>query len=231
MNSNIKERLTKIFKDAKLAIKSPILLEIVNRSFVYSEVNMDAKALICGINPSYRKNETNLDSYSYNFDDLEGDKYYKKFHKLIKPYKEEIKFTYIDLFYQRHTEQKKINNFTANEALKFICEQLVVTQSLIEQLQPKFILVFNKQAANFLGKNNKQNLSNVWLGYKFEEIKKDKIYKICGFEDSEQRINRELSATNLEGTLIYFSRFLGRISNKDLEQIELDIAELMSYKI
>ena len=98
-------------------------------------------------------------------------------------------------------------------------------------MKPKFILVFNKQAANFWGINKKENSTNVWLGYKFKKTNNKNIFRICGFEASEERVNKKLEATNLENTLIYFSKFISyRTPKTEIEQIKLDIEYLINYK-
>jgi hypothetical protein len=226
MNTCIKDKLFLVFEEAKKTITSPNLLEIVNRDFVYSCVNMNADVIICGINPSFRKEKTDHETYS--FEHLAEDRYYKKIHEFIENYKGDYKFTYIDMFYQRHTEQSELKNFLGNpEGLKFICNQLIITQEIVEQIKPKFIIVFNRMAANFWGRNNKKNIENVWLGYKFEKTLNEEIFKICGFEDTENRVNHQLKSTNLEGTYIYFSRFIGRLSKVEKEKIKVDLVNLL----
>ena len=234
MIEQLNAKISQIFEEAKLNIKDPNLKSIIDRNFVSSIIDMKADVLICGINPSFRANETNLNFYSFDFNHLENDtKYFKKFHDLVKVYKNKFAFTYTDMFYQRHTEQKEILSFySEKEGIEFLCKQLIVTQEMIEQLKPKLILVFNKQAANFWGLNyqDRENiLENVWLGYEFENTEIENLYRITGLLESKERLNSGLKDTNLIGTLVYFSRFISyRTDKKVMDKIKSDIPSLIN---
>ena len=233
MIEQLNDKISQIFEEAKLNIKDPNLKSIVDRNFVSSIIDMKADVLICGINPSFRAIETNLNSYSFDFNHLENDRYFGKFHDLVKVHKDKLAFTYTDMFYQRHTEQKEIAGFySEKEGIEFLCRQLIVTQEMVEQLKPKLILVFNKQAANFWGLNyqDRENImGNVWLGYEFENTEIENLYRITGLLESKERLNSGLKATNLIGTLVYFSKFISyRTDKKVMNQIKSDIPLLIN---
>ena len=108
MIEQLNDKISQIFEEAKLNIKDPNLKSIVDRNFVSSIIDMKADVLICGINPSFRAIETNLNSYSFDFNHLENDRYFGKFHDLVKVHKDKLAFTYTDMFYQRHSTSSSI---------------------------------------------------------------------------------------------------------------------------
>lgn len=228
------KELSDIFFEYENKFESKDLNEIVSRKFVYSKLDLYAEILICGINPSYRKNEKNCKGYSFNFSDLTSDRYFKTFHLLFEPYKSLYRIDYFDLFYQRHTSQSDIFKFySEKKGIEFLCKQLEITNKTIETIKPKAIFVFNKHAANYFGKNYSYNkktkmLQNVWLGYKFKDIDINNTFKIDGLIDTSERLNFfDLKNTNLNGTIVYFSRFLNRFTpKKELLQIRKDIERI-----
>jgi len=229
----IEEKLNTLFKKYESTFQNEYLNEIIERGYVFSDVNVESDILICGINPSYRKLGKNIDqptkNYSYKFKDTENDRYFKKYHHFFSAYKHEHTIDYLDFFYQRHTQQKDFKLFFKEErSINFLTEQLQITQETLELIEPKAIFLFNRFASNFLGKNNKYNfknetLTNVWLGYIFENTPIPNTYKIKGFIDLNQRIGNK-KQTNLKGTIVYFSRFLNHyVKQEEISQIQEDI--------
>jgi hypothetical protein len=211
----------------------PEAQEIVRRNFVYSDVDLSAEVLIAGMNPSYRKNAKPDDHNCFSYPDTKEDPYYfGKFHKLLKHYPNQKAITYLDILYQRHTEQSDLSYFLNNSVgVELLVKQLILTQSLLEQMSTlKLIMVFNRGAARFWGKNvrlNRKKNQQVWMGYQFGPTEIDDLYRITGLIDSSERINQALNDTNLIGKLIYFSRFLNYLTPaKDMAKIEHDLPSI-----
>ncbi len=228
-----REELTILFDKYKQEIENLELKRILERNFVYSIVEPKADVLICGINPSFRINEDPNAYDSFNFNSLKVDKpkhtYFKKFFDLLESHPL-LSATYLDIFYQRHTDQKEIAKFLKDEkGLEFLCQQLAISKKKIESLKPKLILVFNKQASSFFGIDQK-NDTNVWLGYTFEPFLDIKgAYKITGLLSSNARINKEVTTTLLKGSIIYFSRYYDYRTKKEVRaKIDFDVKALLN---
>lgn len=232
MHPQTPSKIAQLFDKYSDRITDPILKDILARQSVFSLVNTNANALILGINPSYRKVEKSLEEgYPFNFQDLYKDRYFGKFHKLIEPYKH-LTFTYLDIFTQRHTDQEEIYKFFKDKVgMEYLCEHLMISQEIIENLKPKLILVFNKKVGDFLGNNIKSkddDFTNVWLGYNFKRVEGiNNAFEIIGFKDLKERLNPSLKHTALIGTTVYFSKFMNQfIKITEKEAIRHDLQAL-----
>lgn len=170
------QNLGKLFKSFRAEEK---LNEIVSRGFVYAESEKNKKILFVGINPSYStKDCPACFSYipKYDSNDPNRHAHFKKYSDLAKAANlKEDEWTSIDLLFVRETNQRKVLDFIKYaEGLDFICEQLRLTMSVLEELEPELIVVCNKGAGRFFGKD-KNEFENVWMGY---EIENDKIVGI-----------------------------------------------------
>lgn len=182
---------------------NPILNRIVERSFVYSEVEPNKKVLFVGMNPSYDESKEYIQSYSVH-DDVYH-KYYNKFKETADSLNIENDWTYTDLFYFRETDQKKIYELIAEQdGLKFICEQLRLTINILEEIKPALIVVCNSGARTFFGKERVED-KIVWMGYKFEFNEELGVDKITGIH---QQSLKEIKTTNLCGIPVFFSGML-----------------------
>ncbi len=192
--------------------------EIISRQYCFCPIDKKVEVIICGINPSYRKNANNVDEpFEFCFQDSyknQKDPYYKKFPNYFDEHWTPEQIGYTDLFYFRRTDQKDINIFFENGdgGLQFLVEQLQFTQEKLESVQPKLICLFNRGAAAFFGKHAnpdaKSGKRNLWMGYTFEPTSEEDLYKITGISLDDECIKKNKS-TNLVGTYILFSRFLG----------------------
>jgi len=222
--------LDKIFREHSALITNPELLDIINRGYIYSVLEPQREILICGINPSYRVTDLNRDNYNcFKFDDFktkEQDKrgYFRKFHEMLG----DKKANYLDIFYQRHTDQKELFKFVKDEkgGLSFLISQLLVSQMKIEELKPKLILVFNRLAATFFGVHEK-NGHSVWMGYDFKKVDgDDNLYEITGVKALAGKVNSDLVKTSLVGTYVYFSRYFDQRTKKAItEQIKSGVKQ------
>jgi hypothetical protein len=232
---NMNDELNHLFSKYHNQFNSQHLNEIVNREYVYSKLNQNANILICGINPSYRVKEDNPNAYEFDFNDekVKKDPYFKKFHDKTKG----IQTNYIDLLRQRHTSQSDIGLFMKEEkGLQFIIDQLKVSQNAIENLKPKLILVFNRMAGQFWGRDaiyyKNGNARSVWMGYTFIPTEIEGAMKITGIIQHSDRINQSLKQTNLIGTIIYFSSFISyRTSRKVKTKINKDVPALINQYV
>lgn len=171
--------------------------------------------LFVGINPSYGDGE----SHDYEISEAVTDypRYFGVFQQLAEQTGYGSDWSYMDLFYHRETVQNEINRLLATEmGLRFLCEQLVVTQTMLEWANPKLIVVCNARAADFFGINTTES-SNVWMGYRFKFEEALGLYSICGLH--EKRVNPELTATALKGVPVCFTstlKYMDRFSRERL---------------
>ncbi len=188
---------------------------VFKRRFVYARPQK-SDILITGINPS----DNGESSHSYTFDTAKN-AYFTRLKKIDK------NAAYIDLFYIRG-KQIVISEFL-HSSLLFMVDQLELTQKTIEEyIMPKLILVFNKESWRFWGFY--ANKKNIWMGYDLEfvkDMKYGKLMKIKGLINHPDRVLK-VSDTNLKGTVIYFSKYLNRCSNNELEIIKTEVEELKS---
>ncbi|WP_405250545.1 hypothetical protein [Dokdonia sp. Asnod3-C12] len=197
-NSALKAKIGQVFTQFKSQSITAEQLAIAEEGFVFSEVNPQANILVMGINPSLRNDFVSSNGYSYNYDNLNSDRYFKKFSTLLKDF-EQFGITYCDLFYQRHTEQKQIEYFLKDEKGRdFLKSQLAITKEVIEHISPELILLFNRKGATFFSKE--------WIGYTLEQ----RVPNSSHFEKIDDLYN----ITELE-TSIYCSSFLGYRTRKE----------------
>lgn len=230
LNTVTKNQLASVFNAFKSKSTDDKINEIVARQYVHYILHHDYPVLICGLNPSYRKTEDHK-SYSFDFNDekIKVDRYFSKFHKFVKG----TPTNYIDLFTQKHTSQADLYVFLENEqGVEFLNNQLLIAQNTIEAVKPKLILLFNKKAGEFWGRDAKANddgtYYKAWMGYTFEPTSIEGAFKITGLLESENRINSELKESLLVGSVIYFSTYISYTNNKEaMAKIEKDIPELI----
>lgn len=158
--------------------------------------------LFIGINPSNLDYKIH-DSYFYNL--CQKDNKYKKFFSKFENVSEHVNlyWSHLDLLFFRYTNQNVIDNIlhkNTKNGVDFICRQLSVSKKILENIQPKIIVVSNTKARFFLGfdkaLNSKQQEINIWMGYNFK------------FDDSigTYRISNENS--NLLHTPVFFTSML-----------------------
>ena len=124
------------------------------------------------------------------------------------------KTDYLDVFNYRETVQKKVFTFLNDKTgVKFLAENLLITQLQIEQVvKPKLIIVKNKDAWMFLGRYaaEYQYENCIWMGYILQKVKDTdcgEVYQIKGLIDNRQRVGYDcLKETQLIGTLILFTK-------------------------
>ena len=200
----------------RLFENNPVLNEIFMRGFCYSEVSR-RDILVMGINPSFRQqeNETvkNCKCLSFKYDNVKSnDRYFRQIRNFVGNL--DNKTDYLDVFNYRETVQKKVFTFLNDKTgVKFLAENLLITQLQIEQVvKPKLIIVKNKDAWMFWGRYAAENQYEncIWMGYILQKVKDTdcgEVYQIKGLIDNRQRVGYDcLKETQLIGTLILFTK-------------------------
>lgn len=211
LSFSLKAKLKQLFSEHKNRFTNKEQLDIVQKGFVFSEIDVTAKVLVMGINPSLRNDFVHIDECSYNYQDLKQDRYFKKLHHLLKDF-EPYGITYCDLFYQRHSEQKQIEHFLKDELGRgFLKKQLSITNRVILEVKPELILLFNKKGFTFFTKDwmniEVKNESNITPQYI------ENLYTICQTD-----------------IYVYASTFLGyRTSKEAYAQVERDLPLLLAF--
>ena len=202
MHKKYFEKIEKIFN---FKSNNEEVNRILSRGFCYSEFQ-SKKLLFVGINPSYLP-DAKIESHHYCVEDAlkEYKKYFGKFEELAKGTKYENDWTYIDLFFFRETEQKKIQNLLNND-IDFIVNQLRLTNEIINEINPEIIVVCNSSSSRFFG-INKNNDENIWLGYNFT-FDNEYCAEVITSLDNNSIIEDKNKIENLIGTPVLFSSIL-----------------------
>lgn len=223
MEEKVENKLKEIWAKYKGKFESDDVSCLIDRSYVYATPER-ADILVTGINPSYVKSKKRIEeNNTYTFSSAKHPHYTRIRNLLYYSY-----YTaYLDLFYFRNTKQSLIAKILKeSNGIEFLADQLALTKESIEWIQPKIIVVLNKGAWTFYGKNP----TSVWMGYEFRKEKDmagGELHRIVGFRVSNEIIAPEIKETNLVGTYVYFSRSLNRIKKEDFENIKNDIFEIV----
>lgn len=144
--------------------KSPLLPEYVLKNAI----------LFIGINPSFNKkasihpNNKLIEFYPIK-NDSDDITYFNKF-KDISKYCNNEKWTHLDLFFIRETNQKVIKKMSYKN-ITFLEEQLKLTFEIIKKASPKIIVVSNAFGSEFFGKLKKHHLpkfNKIWMGHQLD---------------------------------------------------------------
>lgn len=173
---SIEKELNDIWKKYDGKFTNQNIAKIFNRRFLYSETK-NKKVLFVGLNPSYRENDNfknDLDMKSFDAFLCKEDSYYKKFHEISNECGIKDNWTYTDLCYYRETEQSTTNQILKEEPIGrgFIWDQIQISKNIIENLEPKIMIVCNTMARKFFGKEKTQKKDgkwdNEWMNYTFK---------------------------------------------------------------
>lgn len=183
----------------------PPFRELLKRGTAVPITKSDKNILFVGINPSYQGGV----SHEYDVHDaVKGyPAYFRVFHTLAEQANCGESWTYMDLFYHRETNQNEVNGLLTSEiGVKFLCDQLILNQGVLEYAKPKLIVVCNARAADFFGVNRTEQGTNVWLGYDIRFDETCGLHRIFGL--LPERINKELTDTLLENVPVCFTSTL-----------------------
>jgi len=240
---NIEDKLNKIWKNYENVCADTKIKEVLDRGFVFSDSKV-CEILITGINPSFNNKKDRPEKPKIGFPfppppEAKKNAYFTKLLNIVKKACPESSLGYTDLFYYRG-KQALVWDFLKDKSngVAFLAEQLALTQQQIEDAKPKLILVFNKGSYDFWGKNAKKDdnnsYTNVWMGYDFEKVKMfnhGKLCKITRIIESKERVCKNIDKTNLEGTLVYFYKYLGRTNKLTMEKISDEIRKIINGEI
>jgi hypothetical protein len=212
----IEKRLTEIWASDYINTL-PALVK--DRGFCYSANTAQKEILITGINPSFRKNETEGNK---GFDGCQMffietyDNYVAPMQKMLSDGNIDLRqqAAYLDLFYFREEDQKiwREKILPTQGGIPFAVDQLNLTQHIIEDIvKPKLIVVKNKESWAYWGKLIEEGL--IWMGYQFEFVQKmvcGELWKITGLLNSNERIAPEFTKTNLQGSYVLFTQHINQ---------------------
>ena len=207
---------------------------ILDRGFVfqYDEDETDCELLFMGINPAFNLKDSEWRG-SYSRPHETADKhlpYFKSFvlieQELRKSYNWKGKWTHLDVFAFRETNQKYIETELLRkdnkEGIAFLFEQLMVAKERILHIKPKVIVVSNALVRMFMGKQRFEDEHGkeygVWMGFRFEfdhEIGTDVI----------------VEPTELKGTHVFFTSMLSgqrALDNGSKERLVWHVARVLN---
>jgi len=171
-------------------------VQIKQYGYALQEIIEKDALMFIGVNPS-NAGKDNWSGFYNNAQEHADDthKYFKKF--IVISDKVKLRWSHIDLLFVRWTNQKEVEQIMSEEnGVEFLWEQLLISKQIIEEANPKIIVVNNSFARKLLGfdKSVKNGQPfDVWTGFEFD----DKIgtYRI---------INNEI----LNGTPVFFTSML-----------------------
>lgn len=198
--------------------KNDVFLQTyLNRGYAFPEVEK-ADLLFIGLNPSGREEKGS--SFSYNIQQAVKDlpNFYGRYDELAQQIG--ANWSYTDVFYFKETDSKKLVQFlTQPLRIQFLVEQLKITQQLIEELNPKVIVVFNAKARMFFGlEGDRVKKEGIWMGYKAN----NKLYKKFGtpvIESVESDIIPEIKHTKITPIPIFFDSFISFKAKSSIDRL------------
>lgn len=179
--------------------------EIVKRGFLYSKIEKK-EVLFVGLNPSFGKEaeeeekDGKVSVKEEGFSAKENEhKYFNKFQSFFDTdSKYNGKWSFIDLLFVRETGQQIVKSFYEKET-EFIKNQLVISKKMIEDAEPKIIVVCDTLSREFMKKDMNLDL-------KFDN--KIGTYKV------------ENDKSKLYGTIVFFSGMLSGQRALDLGSLQ-----------
>ncbi len=233
---NISEHLNNIWSQDYIRNLPQFIAE---RGYLFSENKVQKDILITGINPSFRENDKQIDFRSFDFQqtviDKKWDNYWSPLRNIVYDPENNIDLriqsSYLDIFYFREKEQKKIRKeiLKSSEGVRFLAEQLVVSQYVIEEIiSPKIIIVKNRESAAYWGKFAEKGI--IWMGYQLDFIQNcacGELYKITGLNNSIERVSPDIKDTKLLNTLILFSQHINQYTKKEKRPTASFLYELL----
>lgn len=224
----MRSQLDSIFD--KFSAASGLVSEIASRRFVYSKVERK-KVLFVGFNPSYtsdsKPNGNDYEPYDLKEAVERYPKHYKKFQDLADECGVGEDWTYIDLFFFRETEQKKIAEILKDDiGVDFICQQLRLTIDLMEKIKPEIIVVCNSGAREFFGIDEDLE-TKIWMGYNFIFDEKFGVDVISGM--NEKSIKKGVKSTELIGIPVLFTSTLNYMDRSSKKRLAWQINQILKY--
>lgn len=135
---------------------------------------IDNAILFIGINPAFKKGDMLAEEFKeieffYQNENHVEINYFKRF-KEIADYCGE-RWTHIDMLFVRETDQSQIDKLSyTKEGIEFIQDQIEISFEIMEECQPKLVLVSNAFASELFGKKKvkHQVFDKIWKGYSLD---------------------------------------------------------------
>ena len=229
------EKVLKCMSDAlERGELHPDAIEILERGFCRCHIDSNQKSglLLTGINPSFnpKKGVYPNEVHEPDVQNPSGRYWLKK----VSQFGEDLwpSMSYMDLFPIRESKQEGGFEKTFRNANRFRADLLKITQDEIERLAPKLVVHANRASMYYWGIKQKtrfgedpHNYKDPWMGYKVERVgfcdgmpqcmkeydrlKRFPLYKVIGFIDSEERINKDKypKATSLNYIMEYVMEY------------------------
>lgn len=161
---NFKTKIDKIWEDSKDS-------EVIKLGYAVQDELIKKSLLFIGINPSYSEDKNSTETFDPFYKPPQQGlvhRYFKKFQDISE--KVNVKWAHIDLLFLRETDQKNVEKII-NEHPDFVYKQLMISKEIIENVQPKIIVVNNSLARRLLGFDKSEingKWINEWINLDFE---------------------------------------------------------------
>ena len=230
-------------------------IDILKRGFARCHINSNqgSTLLLTGINPSFipKHGEWLGEVVDFPVQNPSGRYWLNK----VSQFGEGLwpSMSYMDLFPIRESKQEGGFEKTFRNANRFRGELLKITQDEVESLAPRLIVHANRASMYYWGIKPKtkfgqdaNNYIDPWMGYKVERVgfcdgmpqcmkeydrlKRFPLYKVIGFIDSEERINKDKypKATSLNYIMEYVMEYREDKDKKTLYKSE-DWKEILEW--
>lgn len=190
----------------------------INRGYAFPEIKY-ADILFIGLNPAGKEEKGN--SFSYNIEQAVKDlpNFYGRYNQLANQIG--VSWTYTDIFYFKETDSKILDRFFKQPlGIQFLVDQLKITQQLIEEINPKVIVVFNAKARMFFGlEANRPMNRGIWMGYKANN---QTLYNKFGtpvIEAVESDLIPEINHTKSTPIPIFFDSFISYQTKSSIDRL------------
>lgn len=199
---------------------------LIERRFVYAR-NADQKdILITGINPSFRKGDSN-GSFGFDFAQTltspKNDVYWTPVKRMLHDDSAGIDLrnqsAYLDIMFFRERHQTVLSKqiLKTEDGVRFIAQQINLSQHIVEEvIQPKVIVVKNTGSHAYWGRYSDKGV--FWMGYALDFIEhtySGDLFRITGLHDHPERVAPEIEKSNLINTKVLFSHHITRWTPKE----------------
>jgi len=142
--------------------------ELGKRGFYMPKEVIEGSLLFIGLNPSYKKFDIPERKFQ-SFHKQGNYKYFKRFEDISEHC--DLLWSHLDMFGLRETSQNKILDILKGKSdgdlLNFLLDHLVITKNILEESNPKCIIVENTLSRKILGKDGPINKLPL-LDYKYQ---------------------------------------------------------------
>lgn len=216
LEDHYKTQIQKIWDDYSGKFDAPEHTDIWSRGFACPKDIKQGAVIIIGLNPSFT-NKAISGSHFYETKLEQAEiPYFKAIERLTKDIKADV--CHLDLLFTRVTEQKLVRDGMSRSKiwLGFIYDQLLVSRSMLEDSNPKLIVIVNAFARHLIGFERQQKFDNVsefeWMNYQFKFDDEIGTHRIIG--------NFDLPKTQLFGKPVFFTGMLSGQRALDLGSFE-----------